>query len=71
LLENPREGVHAGRIGYFANHFVLRKIDNHDLVGMGDVKFSRLRIDRQTIPAALAADRDALDEFIILPLRCL
>ena len=48
------------RIADLAHDLVARKIDNHDLRRVRDVKFSRLCIDRQIIPTAFASDRNAL-----------
>src|SRR5207302_3987662 len=59
------------RVRDLTHHFVLREIDNHDFARVGHVKFPCGRIDRQIIPAAFATDWDALEQLVILTVRCL
>jgi hypothetical protein len=48
----------ARRVGNFADHSVLVKIDNDDFRGVREIESARGRVDCHYIPTAFAADRD-------------
>ena len=50
-----------GRVGQLADDLLLVEVDDDHAVAPRDVEPSRVGVDREVIPAALAADGDLVD----------
>src|SRR5262249_57524604 len=63
-IRRDRDAVHAGRVGNVADHLVGVQIDHHDVGGVRDVEPPRGAVDREIVPAAIAADRNVAQDVI-------
>lgn len=56
--------MHAGGVGNVAHHLAVPDIEHNHVRGARDEEPLRVRVEGQVVPAALAAQRDLLEQVI-------